>query len=577
MEGLDLCVRQPLLEWLPEETLFSLCSRHHVLFGHGVSSRTTTLLFGQRRFGAQHDFPSHLEALASRTCGLLGSADEIASARTLLKFYAPFVKPGLADQAARSMASPSVAHLKFKLGLLTSRFGANHPLKACAGCMEDDLRTHGWMYWHLPHQYPGVWICERHGQVLQESLVKSNGVERFAWKLPSGPSMRRPITDNESSFRPAFEALARLIIELVHHPIPHLNLDRWFEVYRRGLAAKGWISTGGGLRMAKASKNFVQFVAPLRVVPELAPLAATEQSAASQLSIVLRPPRTGTHPLRHLITVLWLFGDANSWREAIAEVQTPAAAGRPTEGAFAADATPSKKEKLLALIAEERPASISDLARRLGLSTQTALTLAARANLPIARRPKKLDDTLRKNVVQELRRGRSKQAVALRYELSEPTINRLLACEPGLHASWKLARFERARRLHRHRWEGIRRAYPLAALKWMRELYPATFSWLYRNDRNWLVSQSPEKAVQRHTSAHYAVWDSRDAELSAAVRRAVQDLRCTGTAPIRLWQLIQLVPDLRPKLGRMDRLPLAKREIDAALGRHKASQEGCMF
>ncbi len=50
-----------LLPWLPGETLFSLPSRHHRLWGHGLSSRSTEIMFGGTRMGTHHDFPIGLD------------------------------------------------------------------------------------------------------------------------------------------------------------------------------------------------------------------------------------------------------------------------------------------------------------------------------------------------------------------------------------------------------------------------------------------------------------------------------------------------------------------------------------
>lgn len=113
-----------VLPWLTGETLFSLCSRHHRLWGFSNSSQSTEILFGSPRRGTQHDFPCALDVFADRTQGLLGSANEIARQRTVLKFYAPFRGAGEVQDAVVMMRSASVAHLKYRLGLLTSRFRA---------------------------------------------------------------------------------------------------------------------------------------------------------------------------------------------------------------------------------------------------------------------------------------------------------------------------------------------------------------------------------------------------------------------------------------------------------------------
>ncbi|MGB6100363.1 MAG: TniQ family protein [Comamonas sp.] len=148
-----------LLSWLPDETFFSLVSRHHQLWGHVTAAQTSQLMFGSARAGVHHDLPNSLGAFAQRTNALLGEVDSIARERTLLNFYAAFAPPNETANAVACMSGASVAHLKLRLGILTSRFRANHPLKACPQCMEQDLRETGWAYWHLKHQFPGVWMC----------------------------------------------------------------------------------------------------------------------------------------------------------------------------------------------------------------------------------------------------------------------------------------------------------------------------------------------------------------------------------------------------------------------------------
>lgn len=128
--SLPLEVRVPLLEWQPGETFYSLCSRHHRFSGFSTSAETTLALFGHRRSGCQHDFPSRLDAFVERTDGVHGDAAQLARERTLLGFYAPFLAASVVDGAIASMRSQSVAHLKHRLGILTSRFRANHPLMA---------------------------------------------------------------------------------------------------------------------------------------------------------------------------------------------------------------------------------------------------------------------------------------------------------------------------------------------------------------------------------------------------------------------------------------------------------------
>src|SRR3546814_4771453 len=67
--------------------------------------------------------------------------------------------------------------------LLTSRFRANHPLKACPACMTKDLDDHQTTYWRLDHQFPGVWHCPVHGEDYAAKAIR-RASEIFS--VPSG-------------------------------------------------------------------------------------------------------------------------------------------------------------------------------------------------------------------------------------------------------------------------------------------------------------------------------------------------------------------------------------------------------
>lgn len=73
----------PLLSWLPCETFFSLVSRHHHLWGHGLASQTNFMLFGKKRGGTHHDFPSCIDDFTRRTEFRYGSAEIVCSQHTL--------------------------------------------------------------------------------------------------------------------------------------------------------------------------------------------------------------------------------------------------------------------------------------------------------------------------------------------------------------------------------------------------------------------------------------------------------------------------------------------------------------
>src|SRR5687768_742508 len=120
MSGFELSLPQ----WLPDETVFSWASRYHKLAGHRLPAQTCLALFGDRRHGSQHDFPTRLERFVDQTAGQLGTPENVALDHTLLRYYLVSRGQGEVAAAISSLVQPTSGVLKFRLGILTSRFRA---------------------------------------------------------------------------------------------------------------------------------------------------------------------------------------------------------------------------------------------------------------------------------------------------------------------------------------------------------------------------------------------------------------------------------------------------------------------
>lgn len=571
----------PFLPWLPGETLFSLCSRHHKLWGHRLSGRTSELLFGRSRAGTQHDLPNSIHELVRRTAGQFGNAKGIALDRTLLRFYRPFMDQRDVVEAVREMGGPAVSHLKFRLGLLTSRFRANHPLKACAACMSADLHETGWVYWHLPHQYPGVWICPVHAQPLRLATIKSNGVERFLWHLPTlDATTAEWVSPNGSGLEPL-----RRFADLVCQVVERTDAAGWLQpeplqrALRLRMEERNLVTPAGNIRLTKAADAFLAHCAGLRLAPELDSLARDTGEAALQVGRLCRPWRSGTHPLRLLVAIDWMFEGLSDYLAVSAEAEAAVArCGLHTEGGDTRldKANRAGMKALVALL--ESGTSMSAAAKKVGITVVTAMAWAARAGIGSKRRPKVLTPDLRRRLLLDLQAGADKARAASTYGVSIETITRVLLTEVGLHAAWKAARFETARATARDTWMKLTADQPGVGTKLLRAFEPAAYAWLYRNDREWLRESFPTRtglpAGQRRSPVR---WDERDQALSAAVQRAVLLLAESRNGKgIRLWQLYQEVPELKAKLAQLHRLPLTQGVVARALG-SRARRPGSLF
>jgi hypothetical protein len=315
--------------------------------------------------------------------------------------------------------------------------------------------------------------------------------------------------------------------------------------------------------------QYAKFIHSLRCIDELASLPATADEATREVARLVYKQRSGTHPIRHLAMIAWLFGDFLKFTARYAEVQKSPLPERLATSTIqfveSATQTDTRPDQVVALI-RQSGFTPSAAARIVGVDTTTAMIWAASAGIPTKKRPSKIKPDCKAKMIRALRRGVDKVIVAKIGGLSVVSVTRMLGTEVGLRAQWTEARLNNAKNAARKRWLRAASSNPLSGVKAVRLLEPAAYSLLYRNDKTWLDSQinTLQKAVRGNNSS--VSWDSRDADLSQAVRETCLEIGLAGPgAHIKLWQIYQRLPELKAKLAKLDRLPLTHAAIKTAL------------
>lgn len=558
------------MPWLPDETLFSYCSRFHRLSLQWRAEATSLTLFGRGRSGRAHDLPDGIDGLIERTGGQLGDASEVIRRHTVLSFYLPFLEPELAESAISAMRGTGIGSLKSKLGLMSSRFGASHPLKACPECMTEDVEHHHVAYWHLSHQLPGVWICSRHRRWLTASSCKSTGVQRFQWLLPDVAAMTQIIPSSTAVDDRLLEerllALAEAVSAIARTPEgQRIEVELTVAAHRQVLLTKKWVEPNGRAKLDRVGYDLSAFMAPLQRVPELACLAVPAAQASGLLVYLRDTRRAKTHPLRRIALSLWLHGSWTGFDKVYGCAPPISARCAPAPSATKPKLDDPRRGAFLGKLLDSE-ASLSRSALEAGIDTQTGMAWAAQAGISVQRRPKQLTQELRRRLVSALRAGRSKASVAKSIGVSVQTVTNTLRTEIGLQEAWHRARFEIRRRTARASWLRLAIRYPMVGVKMLRLLEPAGYAWLYRNDRSWLVEQQAQLTPRSKGNHSQVSWDQRDLVLSSAVARVCSSLAIEmPERRIQLWRIYQRLPELKTKLRRLDQLPLTRAAIELAL------------
>lgn len=303
----------PLLTRLPDETLFSWVSRLDAFWGLSSTNLTCQVLFGHFAQAICHAFPDHLARFAMQVGEGGSPADSLLTETTLLSFYQPFLSRVALESAGRDLLLGWGKSLAKRLGWLAYHKWIHHPLKACPNCIEEDYRQTGWSYWHLVHQWPGVWVCQNHGVPLQ--VLEPCNADTHKLVLPLACiSHLKPVALPEQLFEPSRD-LAHFIYCVVHEGRV-IRPDVLLALYYQQAASRGWINDAGQMQWGDASCSYIEHCRHLVAIPELHFLPETIQSSGRVLCQVLRDESLALHPLRHLLIMHWLWGDVSAfWKD----------------------------------------------------------------------------------------------------------------------------------------------------------------------------------------------------------------------------------------------------------------------
>ena len=260
--------------------------------------------------------------------------------------------------------------------------------------------------------------------------------------------------------------------------------------YRVGMHISGCLSSGNRVDHQTFEKIVQSVVSPLLGLQEF---SALTQDVAKTKTRFLRylcagSPRDGRHPLNHLVLAVALFGSwerfwevYQSQNESSGEIASTAGL-EPIARAPTTAATDQRKAQFLLLL-DPGNQSVSAVAAQVGIAVGTAMAWAAAHGLENQRRPKTLKADRRIALIADLKRGSDKLVAANNAGVSVQTVTRLLFTESGLHDAWQQRRFTQAQSAARKLWKSTIEDFPENSSVGWRKLQPASYAWLYRNDR----------------------------------------------------------------------------------------------
>lgn len=299
---------------LPDETLYSLVTRFHMLNGRPRVGRTLSLLFGTPIYLSLHTFlPNKIGYFVDWLAGAtIGHSLDAIEHFTSLPYFRPFLRKSLYARAHRELVvGNNSSSIRSRLGL--HRFHSSIPtFRYCSDCRNQDLLMYGVPYWRRLHQLPMVHVCHLHDRLLTTIPIRTYNHESGRCGLdlpPAGHSSTLDVhpTCADTQYpiykRFAEDMCATLHLSNTRRAVPQL-------IYSQRCRELGYIR-GRTVAQSKLARNLVDHYG----AAVFAEAGYDVNWLTRSLLKHIRPdsPREINNPAAHLIMIGFLFNSFNEF------------------------------------------------------------------------------------------------------------------------------------------------------------------------------------------------------------------------------------------------------------------------
>lgn len=499
---------------------------------------------------ATADLPYNLAVLVANLSLISPiAAETLIQQYTLYHFYAPFLPQERSQQILEAMQSEDGGGIHDRVGIRASSVNVPRYFRYCPKCIQDDQKAYGELYWHRIHQVPGVLVCPHHAEVLQESTVPMQGMNRHEYVAADHATC--PLIQPAQPFQPKVLNLLHLLAQdadfLLNNELPPRDLNWFRQQYMAHLIDRRLATAMGRVYQQEFLGQFLYFYGPDLL--DILESSVQFQNDQNWLSSIVRKHRKTFHPLRHLLMLRFLGVSVTDFFQGD-QVYQPFGAGPWLCLNAAAD------HYLKSVVTHLDISFCCDTKKPVGTFSCSCGFIYCRTGPDRteedARRMGKIkavgavwQQKLRHLVeVEQL----GLRETARRLQVDPRTINRYVQ-RLGLTPKWRSPDASEAvgaivepptavtpvddyRTQHRQTWSTLQAQNPQASKTALRQLTPATYTWLYRHDREWLNQHSPlaQKPIYENNRVD---WQARDEQILAQVRATVQEL-LAAEKPIRI-------------------------------------------
>lgn len=566
-----------MLHWFPtpypDELLYSVFARYHVRSGNTSPKMTIEDLYGKRTIRSVLDLPSNLNVLLSRM-GSNWDVESLIFNHTMFAYHAPYLLPQQSEQVKQSMMGDSGSTIHTRIGITASNVKKKMNLWVCSECMEMDMSLYGETYWRRIHQAPGVFICPKHEGKLEETIVsvKTKNQHEFVIATPLIERTRVNLDELRKEELQLLLKIAQITEILLTKNLLQAQDNTIREKYLLLLKQKGYASLNGFVKRDKLYRSFRAKFSD-RLLDLLQSSLSYDES--DWLTKIFRKHRRSFHPVRHMLVMLFLDADLNLLLSQ--DTYLPFGQGP----WLCLNVACSNYHQ--PVVSKLTTTNCYDTGKPVGTFCCDCGFIFSRRGPDKNSTDRYLIGTIKNygevwkaRLTELVNEGKTLTEVANELKADRATVKKY-AAELELTVPWKapkvqnkdpkaiMEEYEIQLEGRKNRWLELQGLYSNKSKTELRRIAPDVFTFLYRNDLEWLNANSPvKKRVQIPNKR--VDWEKRDKELLESVKVFLNkwDLNTERLTKITITSIGKKLNKLALLQKKADKLPLTMNYIREA-------------
>jgi hypothetical protein len=459
---------------LADETVYSWICRYHQLAAHADFKQVTLKMLGVSDARPANEFPPFLAKLAEIS-GV--SLSKILFELTNIHYFQPFIEEERYLNLLGCLSAGNTTNLQNQLGSIASRITSGEYLKYCPECARDDMEHFGSPYWHRSHQLIGVTACSKHHISLLYIQRPAKTV-----RLP-------PLFGDCAGCLEIESKLSHLINDEVTDPDATWFKELSYAAYWKRLKDMNFLTSNGRIRQQYLKSYVIDRLKILQILPKPYP-QIVELVLSGSYSESLFYRRSCSHsPLKHYLLIFALF---ETWAEFKKEVMS----GDVHTRQIVRDLSKNNHAEVdweLATTLVSEGYSMRHVAKEFGTTVSSVKLKAINKGIVVNTRPSIVTSNIARAIWRKLVIGAKTEFIAKEIDVSVAAIEKVLTQHTELPELRKRIWYYQALKKHKISIINYLAEHPYATRTEARKILGASYTWLYKHEKNLLYSLLPER------------------------------------------------------------------------------------